>query len=140
MQHTQQTVILMIEDLMVREGLKLLLEGLQLTVMSAGTQHDLEKVLSAHAATPALIIFPLILNNGKPATDFVMELRDRFKICIPAILLGVESGMVEIQPKDIALYVLPEQIKPKVLREKIKEILITDPNDAMTHRTEFKTN
>ena len=140
MQHTQQTVILMIEDLMVREGLKLLLEDMQLTVMPAGTPRELETILSSSTAIPALIIFPLMLNNGKPATEFVLELRDRFKICIPIILLGAESEMAKIHIKDIAFYVLPEQIKPKALRKKIKEILITNPNDEMAHRTEFKTN
>ena len=134
MQHTQQTVILMIEDSMVREGLKLLLEDMQLTVVSVGTPRELEKTLSAHTAIPALIVLPLILNSGKSATEIVCELRDRFKISIPAILLGSESELAEIQPKDFDLYVFPEQIKPNVLRNMINEILMKVINKPINNK------
>ena len=126
MSHTQQTVILLIADPMFREGLKLLLEDMHFSVTPAGTYDELEKVLVTHVSAPALMIFPLKLNNGNPGIEYVRELRDRFNTCIPAILLSSENTMPQVKLTDAALLVLSEQTKANVFRHKITEILKKD--------------
>ena len=122
MVHTPQTVMLLINDQQFREGLKLLLEDMHFSVFSSGSYLELEKILHTYTVAPALLIFPLILNNGKPSLGFVRELRDRFNSCIPAILLRTDITVHQLQMTDPNLTVLPEQIKPKALRQKINEI------------------
>lgn len=125
MDNEPQTVILLISDSLFREGLKLLLEDMHFSVSSSGSYLELEKLLHTCTVTPALLIFPMILNNGKPAIEFVREVRDRFNSCIPVILLRTENSVNQPQVTDSDLTVLPEQIKPKALRQKINEIFNT---------------
>lgn len=122
MDHAPQTVILLISDSLFREGLKLLLEDMHFSVSSSGSYLEIEKLLHTYTVTPALLIFPMILNNGKPAIEFVRELRDRFNSCIPVILLRTDNSVNHPKVTDSDLTVLPEQIKPKALRQKINEI------------------
>jgi len=132
MDNEPQTVILLISDSLFREGLKLLLEDMHFSVSSSGSYLELEKLLHTYTVTPALLIFPMILNNGKPAIEFVRELRDRFNSCIPVILLRTDSSAKQPKVTDPDLTVLPEQVKPKALRQKINEIfnnrqVVSDP-------------
>ena len=122
MDNEPQTVILLISDSLFREGLKLLLEDMHFSVSSSGSYLELEKLLHTYTVTPVLLIFPMILDNGKPAIEFVRELRDRFNNCIPVILLRTDNSVNHPKVTDPDLTVLPEQIKPKALRQKINEI------------------
>ena len=125
MDQAPQTAILLISDSLFREGLKLLLEDMHFVVSSSGSYLEIEKLLYTFKVAPSLLIFPLILSNGKPAFEFVRKMRNRFESCIPIILLKPDNTVYQSQLTDTDLIVLPEQVRPKVLRQKINEITNT---------------
>lgn len=123
MEHEPQTVILLMNDPLFREGLKLLLEDMHFAVTSSASCFELKKILHTYTVTPALFIFPMILNNGIPAIEFVRELRGRFNSCIPAILLRADNTIRYSQFADPELAILPEHVQPQALRQIINEIM-----------------
>jgi len=122
MQQPEQTVILLIIDSLVREGLKLLLEGMQFSVIALSTYRDFKQYLSSEINKPALIILPPRLENGLSGFGLVSELQTRFSNTVPLIIFSSDNSLHPSLIANTNYLILPEQTDPKTLRKKIKEI------------------
>lgn len=121
MSDTTQIVALVISDAMVRKGLELLLADLNFSVISTSTITDLKQELSTAAVIPDLFLFSMMLENDEPAISTIRALRQLYNVTVPAILLSNDLALHELLFTDNKLTVLPESIKPSVLREKISQ-------------------
>jgi len=121
MPDSSKVALLLVTDELIRKGLELLLRDMGITVISAGSISELDHRLSLITAPPNLLLFQLITSDNSPAIYLVRKLRKRFNHCTPTILLDNESAMHELLFTDKYLKILPDQIKPAVLREKIIE-------------------
>lgn len=118
MQHESEIIILLIDDELVCNGLTLLLEDMSFHVISAGTYLELQQLLKVNVTTPCLIIS----NNEQTTSEIIQGIRKRFNETIPAILFYTDTPSDINLITDSALALLPAQIKPKDLRQKINEM------------------
>lgn len=132
MHQATQSTILLLSDPLVCEGMRLMLEDMQFTVISANNPTELKNNIATHSTCPELLIFSLMLNN-KPSIELVRNLRHQFDAVIPAILLSGDNQTHPLLITDNNITVLPEQIKPQALRQRI--IGITK-NQSLSNTTE----
>jgi len=118
MQHEPEIIILLIDDELVCNGLTLLLEDMSFHVISACTYLELQQLLKESITTPSLFIS----NNEQTAAEIVQGIRKKFNGVIPAILFYTDTPTDINLITDSALALLPAQIKPKDLRQKINEM------------------
>lgn len=133
MSSSSKIAVLLFNDALIGKGLELLLNDMQLTVISAHTIDELNKQITTATDIPDLLICPLLLSDNQPAIYIVRELRQRFAKSIPAILLSEESTLTEPLFTDNHLTVVPEQIKPALLREKIIDSMTCSEKEIHIH-------
>ena len=133
MHDSSKVAVLLFNDALIGKGLKLLLQDMQLTVISAHTVDELNQQITPATDIPDLLLCPLLLSDKQPAIYTVRDLRKRFDLAIPAILLTEESTIIEPFFTDKSLTILPEQIKPSVLREKINEAMTCSEKEIHLH-------
>jgi len=128
----QQFIVMVMEsDPQVLKGLVLLLEDMQLNVISAHNFNDLETVKTIQ---PDLLILPLEFDGRKSGIDLVSDLRAHFNHQIPAILFCYENGSTHFQTTIEDIVVLSDQMNSKNLRRLIKTILANrDPDISNRH-------
>ena len=90
MSGNQKTVLVMHSDQLVLQGLVLLLDDLDLHVITVRNPENLDLGLTR---CPDLILFPLETYTGTLGMSFVRVCRTFFNARIPAILVGNETGI-----------------------------------------------
>ena len=115
-----KTALLLNTDPMVRKGLELLLTDMHFKVISSGIAADLKSKLTNDSIKPDILIFPLLLED-EPSIYFIRSLRKHYQRKIPAIILNHDAPMHKLFMTDENIIVLPDQVKPATLRERISE-------------------
>jgi len=133
MSTSSKIAVLLFNDALIGKGLELLLNDMQLSVISAHSVDELNQKITSTTEIPDLILCPLLLADNRPAIYVVRDLRKRFSRTIPAILLSEESTIVEPLFTDKYLTILPEQIKPSLLREKINQSMTCSEKEINLH-------
>jgi len=133
MTSSSKIAVLLFNDALIGNGLELLLNDMQLSVISAHTVDELNQQITSATEIPDLILCPLLLAENQPAIYVVRDLRKRFDRSIPAILLSEESTIIESLFTDKCLTILPEQIKPSLLREKINQSMTCPEKEIHLH-------
>jgi len=128
MTKASKNVVLLIADSMVRKGLELLITGMELNVVSCDSESEVKKKLAENQITPDLLIFPLLLTADKPSIYLVRQLRQQYKDSIPTIILTNDTPMHELLITDSNIIVLPDDVKPSTLRERISESIACPMN------------
>ncbi len=118
---TQPKIVIVINnDPQILKGLTLLLEDMSLNVLAATNQKNLEQI---NTAWPDLLIFPSQFDNGESGIDLIKNLRVQYNNNIPAILIFTNHHFSQNQENDPGLTLLSDQVRPNVLRQKVKELL-----------------
>ena len=133
MTSSPKIAVLLFNDALIGKGLELLLNDMQLSVISAHSIDELNQQITSATEIPGLLLCPLLLSDNQPAIYVVRDLRKRFDLTIPAILLSEESTIVDPLFTDKHLTILPEQIKPAILREKIIEAMTCSEKEIHIH-------
>jgi len=128
-----KVAVLLFNDALIGKGLELLLQDMQLTVISARSVDELNQQINSSTEIPDLLLCPLLLSDKQPAIYTVRDLRKRFDQTIPAILLTEEPTIHEPFFTDKSLTILPEQIKPSILRKKINEAITCSEKEIHLH-------
>ena len=133
MSTSSKIAVLLFNDALIGKGLELLLNDMQLIVISAHSVDELNQQITSTTEIPDLILCPLLLADSRPAIYVVRDLRKRFGRSIPAILLSEESTILEPLFTDKYLTILPEQIKPALLRDKISHSMTCPEKEIHIH-------
>jgi len=133
MSSSLKIAILLFNDALIGKGLELLLKDMQFTVISARSVDELNLQITSATEIPDLLLCPLLLSDKQPAIYVVRDLRRRFDRTIPTILLSEESTITEPLFTDKNLTILPEQLKPATLREKINESITCPEKEIHLH-------
>jgi signal transduction histidine kinase/CheY-like chemotaxis protein len=111
-----QTVIIIDDDAMTREGMRGLLEGWGCSVCTLGSWPDTAE-LGTLRAPPTLIISDYSLGNGTTGVDAIEALRMHYGISIPALLIsGDTTGNAERDAGAGKLLLLRKPVSPMALR------------------------
>ncbi len=133
MSNSSKIAVLLFNDALIGKGLELLLNDMQFNVISAHSVDELIQQITSATEIPDLILCPLLLTDSRPAIYVVRDLRKLFYRPIPAILLSEESTIIEPLFTDKYLTILPEQIKPSLLREKINQSMTCSEKEINLH-------
>lgn len=133
MPDSSKIAILLFNDALIGKGLELLLKDMHLTVISARSINELNQQITSVTEIPNLLLCPLLLADKQPSIYIVRDLRKRFGQAIPAILLSEEATIVDPFFTDKHLTILPEQLKPATLREKINQSITCSEKEIHLH-------
>ncbi|MDH5391795.1 MAG: hypothetical protein OEY11_01290 [Gammaproteobacteria bacterium] len=122
MQIKPDTVILLISDIQVRKGMSLLFEDMGFTVLSASSYFQFDKQ-SIALAKPVLIVLSMTDDSPLAVENSIETIRNDLHIQIPVICLNSEATIGLNPDLDSDILILPEQIKPKAIRQKVYDML-----------------
>jgi two-component system, sensor histidine kinase len=130
-----RTVVLIEDDVLVRDSMRGQLESWGCEVYSAATGGDLVAKLLATGAHPEAVVCDQQLAGGGQGILLLEQLRARFGCSLPAVLVTADPDKALLERASlVGLPVLTKPVRPAKLRAILQGMLATVPSADATQR------
>lgn len=123
---TDKFVLVVDDEIAVREGMHALLNKWGCEVLSAGSSAEMQPQLHSASRVPDLIISDYRLRNEENGIDVIEQIREEFNTDIPAFLITGDTGPERLREAEASgLPILHKPLKPARLRTLMANVLGT---------------
>ena len=125
MTEPSKRAVVLIANPMLRKGLSLLLTDMQFSVIASSSVSGLEEQIVTPGGAPDLMMLSCKLDaksklEHQDDIQYVYTLRERYSRRFPVMILNQDGQVLDEPVTADNMIIVPEQIKPSKLREKIK--------------------